>query len=810
MYNIFRLFINSKTFFLLILVCPLLSFGASDIGSTVEYELTLTEGSYETGGIVFKNRVLVNGTIPAPELTFKFGDTAKITVNNKLSKPTLIHWHGILIKNDQDGVPFVNSLPIEPNSTKIYEFRINQTGTYWYHSHVMFQEQDGVYGSFKILPEKTNSDSIPERTIILSDLSKETGKDIHKNLKKDGEYYDLKKDTVQSWLKAFKTNNAGVKFRNSLQRMGGMDYADIAYDFFTANGKQSIDLFDDSSLNDSFPSYNSKFNKPKSNNKSKQKLVAKDNKKVKLRIINGSASSIFKLTFAGDKMTVIGTDGLPVEPVSVKILPISVAETYDIVVELKEDSKLELRATSFDNSGYSSVWLGSGKNKISAPKMPFINPIGVTMGAMMGMPKAGFWNEFFMTYKNEFKDIPKDLKYKFKNEYELPTMSELMPMMDSKMKMSKTTHDHMDMNKDMSHEEMSSNSMISDSMKMNPEDSFRIMNQSIKAIENNKIEDNLFYELTYGLLKAKEPIDLKKNQKLRIIPFTLNGNMENYVWSINGRPLGPETYIKIKKGERVRFEMKNTTMMNHPMHLHGHFFRVMTNQGKWSVLKHTVNVAPLSTVVIEFEANEEKDWFFHCHILYHMMDGMTRIVRYEDNPGPKELEIARKNSKEFNYTDQFFLSSKLLAQSNYSRLEGKIFNSYYMFEYDVIGNYDEDLEGEFHAARTFTRFLSLYVGGRTEGKQGQYDVSPTLGFTWILPLRISVDFKYQPLMDEKKYELEFANEIQLTDKLQFNFEYSSIRRFYTELEYRQNKNLSFVANYNETYDTWGGGLGYTY
>jgi len=770
---------NKKIIFFILTV-----FFTKSYAGVVEYELNLTKGTFVSEGMTFKNRVLVNGSIPAPELTFKFGDIAKITVNNKLNHPTLIHWHGLLIKNDQDGVPFVNSLPIEPKSTKVYEFKIRQTGTYWYHSHVMFQEQDGVYGAFKILPERSDHrNSLPERTIVLSDLSVESGKTIHKNLKKDGEYYDLKKDTVQSWTKAFRTGTAVVKFRNSFQRMGGMDYADIAYDIFAANGKGSLDLFSD----------------------------LRKSQKVKLRIINGSASSIFKLTFAGEKITVIEADGLPVKPVSVKVLPISVAETYDIIVELRDDKKLELRTTSFDNSGYASIWLGPTEAlKVKAPAMSHANPIGVTMGEMMGMPKAGFWKEFFMTYKNEFKDIPKDMTYNLSNEYELPSMDVLMPMMAGKnhknMK-NKGAMDHQNMGHGMHSMKITGSS--SDMKMKAPENSFRIMNQTKEALKNNKIKEGLYHELTYGLLETEKPIDTTKKRKFRSIPFTLNGNMENYVWSINGRPLGPETYIKIKKGERVRFEMKNTTMMNHPMHLHGHFFRDMTNRGKQSVLKHTVNVAPLSTTVIEFEANEEKDWFFHCHILYHMMDGMTRIVRYEDKPGSKKLELARKKSKEFNYTDKFFLSSKLLAQSNYSRLEGKLFNSYYMFEYDFVGNYEEDLEGEIHASRTLTRFMSAYIGGKTEGSGGEYEFTPTVGLTWILPLRISVDVKYQPTLD-KKFEIEFENEIQLTDKLQFNFEYSSIRRFYTELEYRQNKNLSLVVNYNETYDTWGGGLGYTY
>lgn len=344
---------------------------------------------------------------------------------------------------------------------------------------------------------------------------------------------------------------------------------------------------------------------------------------------------------------------------------------------------------------------------------------------------------------------------------------------------------------------------------------FRIMNQAPATRKQNYLGENEgmshFNELTYGMLKAKVPIDTKTTKPLRIIPFTLNGNMENYVWTINGRPLGPETYIKINKGERVRFVMKNTTMMNHPMHLHGHFFRVMTNQGKWSVLKHTVNVAPLSTTVIEFAASEEKDWFFHCHILYHMMDGMTRIVRYEDKPGPEKLTLKREDSKEFNLTDSFFFRNKLLVQSNYSRIEGSFFSSYYQLEYDVLGNYEGNYEGEIHLARTLTRFLSLYIGGRIEQEGNEAsESSPTVGFTWLLPLNIEVDVKYQPLLEENLFEIEFENIIQLTDRLQMNLEYSSIRNFYTELEWRQTKHLSFTANYNRTFDTVGIGLGYNY
>jgi CopA family copper-resistance protein len=748
----------------------------------VKYRLEITEGNLNVGGKSFPNKLFINNTVPGPELVFKYGDMAEINVVNKTDHKTLMHWHGILLPNDQDGVPFVNSFPVEAHSEKLYRFPIKQTGTYWYHSHVMFQEADGLFGAIKILPAE-NKQEIPEETVLFSDLTHESGEVVHRNLKRDGEYYDLSKGTVQSWYKAFATGTALIKWRNSLQRMGGMDYADVAYDFFTANGLPQINLF----------------------NQDQQP------KRVKLRLINGSSTSIYKITYAGEDITIVAADGLPVEPVKVKILPMSVAETYDVIVDLKPGKKLELRATSLDNSGYSSVWLGKkSAEKIMAPAMPWEQPIGVTMGEMMGMPDSGFWSEFLMVYKNEFSDIPKDLEYQSMDKYSLPDNKTLMPMM-SEMKMDKMDMDK-DMDMSMGHEGMGMMNMPESKTKMKPEQSFRIMNQVPESLKNNLIQKDpepIYNELTYGLLKAKEPIDDNPNQKLRVIPFTLNGNMANYVWTINGRPLGPDTYIKIRKGERVRFIMRNSTMMNHPMHLHGHFFRVMTNQGKWSVLKHTVNVAPLSTTVIEFAATEEKDWFFHCHILYHMMDGMTRMVRYEDNPGSKELEESRKAAEEFNSTSNFYLSSKLLAQSNYSRLEGKLFSSYYMFEYDILGNYKKDLEGEVHFARTLTRFLNPYLGAKTEEDEGKFKTTPTLGFTWMLPLRIKLDLKYQPLLDNK-IEAQLGNEIQLTDKLQFNFEYSSTRNYYSELEYRQTKHLSFVGSYNEKYDKWGAGLGYTY
>ena len=586
---------------------------------------------------------------------------------------------------------------------------------------------------------------------------------VRQYIKKQGEYYDVFKGTVQSWLEAFRSGNALTKWRNSFQRMEGMDYADIAYDKFLANGTSNLEIFKD----------------------------LKERKKVKLRLINGSATSIYKVTYSGRYISVVGADGLPVEPVRVRSLPISVAETYDIILDYEPGRTHELKVTSIDNSGKSLIHIGQGELS-KAPDMYWEHPIAVTMGEMMGMKEMNFFSELVMNYKNEFKDIPKDMSYEILDKYSLPNNDLLMPMMSKHNHMSKMSHS------------------IVNSNLVDP-DKFRIMNRSPEVRESNiyNPQEKIYKELTYGLLKSKKPINIDNVKKLRTVNFTLNGNMSRYVWSINGKPLEPDTYIKINKGERVRFIMKNTTMMNHPMHLHGHFFRVMTNQGKWSVLKHTVNVAPLDQTVIEFEANEEKDWFFHCHILYHMMGGMTRIVRYEDNPGPKSLESARFDSEEFNYADKFFARSRNFFQNNYSRTETSFYNSYYAFDLDILGNYKDEYEGEVHISRILTRYLEPYIGLKTESEEGGTETSPTIGLTWVLPLNISFDLKYQPEM-EKKYEIEFESEIQLTSKLQFNYEFSSIRSYYAELEYRQTRNLSFVASYNKTFDNWGAGLGYTY
>lgn len=702
----------------------LLSFFSTQVlSATVRYDLVLQEEKIEIAGRKLR-KLTVNGQTPGPLLRFREGDFAEIRVINRMKDIASVHWHGILIPNEMDGVPFVNQIPIPSGGEKLYSFPIKQKGTYWYHSHVMFHEEDGIFGAFIIDPKvKRELPFDEEFTVVLSDLSVERGLTIHRNLKKDGDYYQQKRHYVQSWQKAFETGTAGEKFLNALQRMEGMDYADVAYDAFLSNGVTHLRL-----------------------------PLAPDSRRVKLRLINGSSSSIFKITSGSGEITVIGNDGTDIEPVRTKILPIGTAETYDVLVNVPEGKRVDLRATSIDNIRDTTISLGDGEI-LPAPPMPWRPPMGMTMAEMMGMPGMGFWQGFLMSYRNEFSDIPRKIKRK-ESPYELP----MAPPMHHGQRhtMSKPG------------------------------------------------------EFDYGQARAVEPFEVKEGQRLLTYHFTLNGNMENYVWSINGSPVGPDSYILIKKGYRIRFVMKNTTMMNHPMHLHGHFFRVMTHAGFYSPEKHTVLVKPLSTTTIEFAATEEKDWFFHCHLLYHMMDGMTRMVRYEAQPGDPALEEARRKSREFQFTKDYFLSTKALPQSNFSRLEGKYFNSWTMARYSYEGNYDGNSEGEVHLARVWTRFLTTYVGGRFESDNFAYQGTPTVGFTWVLPLNLGIDVKRQFNSHIQDWEVELENSIQLTSRLQLNLSYSSLRDYFTEFEYRHNKHFSTTVNYNRLYRSAGIGIGLTY
>lgn len=543
------------------------------ISKTVRYDLYVRD-TIVTIGNKPKRAIAVNGQIPMPTLTFTEGDTAEIYVHNELKESTSLHWHGLMLPNKEDGVPYLTQMPIEPGTTHKYSFPIIQNGTHWYHSHSGLQEQIGMYGSM-ILNKKPEDakfregiDDLPTIPVILSEWSDVNPKNIHRMLHNATDWFAIKKGTTQSYAEAIRAGHFKTKIANEWKRMNAMDVSDIYYEKFLINGKNESQL--------------SQF---------------KAGDKVRLRISNGGASSYFWLTYAGGKITVVASDGNDVEPVEVDRLLIAVSETYDVIVTIPaENTSYEFLATPEDRTKSVSLYIGEGIKQLIAPlpKLKYFE--GMSM--MNGMMKMnGDLDDMGMKMANNEMDM---------NVVMYPEI----------------TGESQKSNVD-SHKEMDHSKHNMDGMKMTEND-----------YNSNELSD--ITTLNYTMLKSPFKTNLPKDAPVKELRFELSGNMNRYVWSLDNKVVSETDKILIKKGENIRITLYNGSMMRHPMHLHGHDFRVLNGQEDYAPLKNIIDIMPMETDVIEFNANLEGDWFFHCHILYHMMAGMGRIFTYE-NQAPNPL-----------------------------------------------------------------------------------------------------------------------------------------------------------------------------
>jgi CopA family copper-resistance protein len=536
-----------------------------------------------------KKAIAINGSIPAPALTFTEGDTAVIYVHNELDKETSMHWHGVFLPNRFDGVPYLTQMPIKPHTTHIYKFPVIQNGTYWYHSHSGMQEQSGMYGA--LIFNKRNEPKIEALPIVLSDWTDMNPDDVNRRLHNADDWFGIKKNAIQSYGEAIKTGHFMTKLTNEWKRMNAMDVSDVAYDAFLVNGKTANEQ----------PQF-------------------KAGDKVKLRIVNGGASSYFWLNYAGGKITVVGNDGNDVEPVEVDRLIIATAETYDVIVTIPDNMSYEFLVTPEDRTKSASLWLGSG----------------------MKMPA---------------KHLPK-LKY-FAG---MKMMNDMMAMNgDMKPMGMEMSNQSMDMNTVMYPEitgpetpEAEKAAGSGNDMKGHDMHNMQGMNM---ADENAEI-----VTLNYGMLKATEKTTLRIGP-VRELKFELTGNMNRYVWTLDNKTVSESDRILIKKGENIRITLYNNSMMRHPMHLHGHDFRVLNGQGEYAPMKNTLDIMPMETDMIEFAATENGDWFFHCHILYHMMSGMGRIFSYQDSPPNPEIPNPKPAARKLNWDDQM---PHFMAQNDFA------------------------------------------------------------------------------------------------------------------------------------------------
>ncbi|XZU27968.1 copper resistance system multicopper oxidase [Acinetobacter baumannii] len=610
-----------------------------------EYHLNINEQQVNVTGKPLK-RITVNGKFTAPLLEFEEGDEAVIHVHNQLkNQDTSLHWHGLLLPGLMDGVPgFNNFKGIAPNGDFVYRFKVKQNGTYWYHAHSKGQEQDGLYGPLVIYPkgkipvaahEKTDRDYV----VMLSDFHDSSSDSIMKNLKKSAEYYQNRRETVSDVWKQVKAQGFKATWQDrsmwNQMRMLKTDMSDVTGYTFLVNGKT--------------PQQNWTAN-------------FKAGDKVRLRFINASAMSFFDVRIPNLKMTVVSADGQPVKPVAIDEFRIGTAETYDVIVEPKQPN-YQIEAESIDRSGFAIGTLHNENTQAVGPvQMPTPRPRTLLTMDDMGMSHGGGSNEHAghqMNMQHDMSAMPE-----MKKETTQANHDHTMMKMDHDMKnMSSDGHDHsmMHMKHDMSamsemnHDMQAMSSSEHDHTMMN-------MNHEMPAQSENKPKKD---EPVYGWANASTPAGMKALQYSDLQSLTpqpdtrvperelvirLGGNMERYIWTINGKKFSDTTPLQVKYGERIRLKFVNDSMMAHPMHLHGMFMQLENGQQAENLPnKHTLIVPPGKTVTALLTADALGEWAIHCHLLYHMSAGMMNkliVAQVNDGQQPAQAQSPVQSENE--------------------------------------------------------------------------------------------------------------------------------------------------------------------
>ncbi|MDO7209942.1 copper resistance system multicopper oxidase [Acinetobacter nosocomialis] len=611
-----------------------------------EYHLNINEQQVNVTGKPLK-RITVNGKFTAPLLEFEEGDEAVIHVHNQLkNQDTSLHWHGLLLPGLMDGVPGFNGFKgIAPNGDFVYRFKVKQNGTYWYHAHTKGQEQDGLYGPLVIYPkgkipvaahEKTDRDYV----VMLSDFHQSSSDSILKNLKKSAEYYQNRRETVSDVWKQVKTQGLKATWQDrsmwNQMRMLKTDMSDVTGYTFLVNGKT--------------PEQNWTGN-------------FKTGDKVRLRFINASAMSFFDVRIPNLKMTVVSADGQPVKPVAIDEFRIGTAETYDVIVEPKQ-ANYQIEAESIDRSGFAIGTLHNENTQAVGPiQMPQPRPRALLTMDDMGMSHGGKSDQHAghqMNMQHDMSAMPE-----MKKETSQANHDHTMMKMDHDMKdMSSDGHDHSMMH--MKHDISAMPEMNQDMQTMSSSEhdhAMKNMNHEMPAQSENKSKKD---EPVYGWANASTPADMKALQYSDLQSLTpqpdtraperelvirLGGNMERYIWTINGKKFNEAEPLQVKYGERIRLKFVNDSMMAHPMHLHGMFMQLENGQQAENLPnKHTIIVPPGKTVTALLTADALGEWAIHCHLLYHMSAGMMNkliVAQVNDSQQPAQSQppVQSENEK---------------------------------------------------------------------------------------------------------------------------------------------------------------------
>ena len=532
--------------------------GASDVVSGSDIALTIDHAPFTVGGKT-GHAMTVNGTLPGPLIRLKEGQNVRMSVTNTLPEDASIHWHGVLVPFQYDGVPGVSFPGIKPGQTYVYEFPIKQAGTYWYHSHSNMQEAMGLYGAIIIDPAGPDPIAYDrEHVVVLSDWSFLHPMELLRRLKTMGGAFNAQKQTLAGLL-AGKDQTLSDRLMWGKMRMDPTDISDVTGAIYTYL------------INGHGPDEN-------------WTGLFAPGERVRLRVINAAAMTNFNVRLPGLAMTVVAADGQPVRPVETDEFQIAVAETYDVIVRPTGDMAYGLIAEAIDRSGQCRATLAPRFGMAAAiPKIrerPLLTMKDMGMGAMamsgdmggMDMSGGGMAGASMGAMKMRDPSVAPQVKMG-------PGVATLSPT---------------------------------------PIDRTGERPTGLETVDHRV--------LTYRDLKSLEPARDARAPS-REIDIHLTANMERYMWSFDGVKFSDRAApITFRQNERVRVNLINDTMMPHPIHLHGHFFEVVTGDPGHHPVKHTVNVLPGGKLAFDLTASAFGDWAFHCHMLLHMHAGMFRVV----------------------------------------------------------------------------------------------------------------------------------------------------------------------------------------
>ena len=565
-----------------------------------DIRLDIAEAAFNVDGRT-GHAIAMNGTIPAPLIRLREGQNVRLTVNNHLDEDTSIHWHGLIVPMQMDGVPGISFPGIRPRSTFVYEFPLKQSGTYWYHSHSGLQEQVGHYGPLVIDPAEQDPVAYDrEHVIVLSDWTFLHPHTVFTRLKQEGGFFNRQKATLLGQLTGSEEPIPQAdKDMFAKMRMDPTDISDVSAAAYTF-------LINGHSADENWTG------------------LFQPGERVRLRVINSATQTTFNVRIPGLPMTIVATDGINVRPVTVDEFQIGNAETYDFIVE-PADQAYTIVSESIDRSGMGRATLAPRMGMTAAVpplrQRPTLTMKDMGMGGH-GSPAAGG------SSSSAPGSAPATDHSNMTGMAAAPPAASSGPMAG------------------MDHGSAAGAAAVADHSNMDMRDESKVsfpVGVGVDAIAPNPVDRTGdpgigLEDVGHRVLTYKDLVSLSPNkdtrEPTRFIEIHLTGNMERFMWSLDGEQLSenPEPY-RFARDERVRMRLVNDTMMTHPMHLHGHFWEIVNGNPGNHPLKHTVKVLPGGFIYLDLTADAPGDWAFHCHLLYHMHAGMMRVVKVRPMDG---------------------------------------------------------------------------------------------------------------------------------------------------------------------------------